>query len=75
MMAGLHQGDDRFGRQCVANVMWALMYSTIRTPDILLTQHLDHILSQGDILYQQIGKCGQLLATDIPAYMPEKLSV
>ena len=55
--------------QCVANAMCALMHSTIMTPNIWLRQHLDHILSNGDTLYQKIGKCGQLLASDIPTYM------
>ena len=41
----------------------------IITPDIWLTQHLGGILSNDDSLYQQIGKCGQLLAWDIPTYM------
>ena len=30
---------------------------------------LDCILSSGDTLYQQMGKCGKLLASDIPTYM------
>ena len=49
--------------------MCALMYSTLMTLDIWLTEHLDHILSSGDTLYQQSGICGELLVSYIPTYM------
>ena len=46
--------------------MCALLYSTIMTPNIRLTQHLHHVLSNGDTLYQQTGKW---LALYIPTYI------
>ena len=45
------------GEYSVANAIWALMYSAVMTPAIWWTKNLDYILTNGDTLYQQTGKC------------------
>ena len=60
---------DSIRNAMCSNAMCALMCSPLMVPDLWLTQYLDHISSIGDILYQQIGKSGQLSVWDMPIYM------
>ena len=73
LVGNFHQGDHKefhaksVGKQCVANSIIAIIYSTILPLKSWEAKNLDVILRSGDRLYSRINsQHGYLLISDIP---------
>ena len=67
-----HQGDQRFGNtagvQCACNSLYALCWSQIKKVYSWNTSDLDHILTEGDKLYETLNTFDMLSVDDLPHF-------
>ena len=76
--ASTHQGDTNLfhpysvGRQCLPNSLIACVMSAIEEPSNWTTETMDHILHEGDKLYQSIDTEQELL---LPSDLPRCVTV
>ena len=70
VQGSFHQGNERFGStagiQCACNSLYALCWSKVKKVFAWNISDLDHILTQGDLLYKSLGKNCLLAVDELP---------
>ena len=66
IQGSFHQGNPIFGRtvgvQCACNSLFALCWSQVKT----VSRWLNHVLTEGDLLYKSLNVVDMLTADDLP---------
>ena len=70
IQGSFHQGNPRFGRtagvQCACNYLFALCWSQVKTVSRSNKSDLNHVLTEGDLLYKSLNVVDMLTADDLP---------
>ena len=70
VQASHHEGNSKFeesaGMQCTNNAYFAVIFSTIKSIEILKTFDLDYILEQGENIFKQVGVYQPLTVDELP---------
>ena len=70
IQGSLHHGNPRFGRtagvQCACNSLFALCWSQVETVSRWNKSDLNHVLTEGDLLYKSLNVVDMLTADDLP---------
>ena len=70
IQGSLHQGNPRFRRtdgvQCACNSLFALCWLQVKTVSQWNKSNLNHVLTEGDLLYKSLNVLDMLTADDLP---------
>ena len=70
IQGSFHQGNPRFGRtagvQCACNYLFALCWSQVKTVSRWNKSDLNHVLTEGDLLYKSLNVVDMLTADHLP---------
>ena len=70
IQGSFHQGNPRFGRtagvQCACNSLFTLCWSQVKTVLRWNKSDLNHVLSEGDLLYKSLNVVDMLTADHLP---------
>ena len=70
IQGSFHQSHPRFGRtpgvQCACNSLFALCWSQVKTVSRWNKSDLNHVLTEGDLLYKSLNVVDMLTADDLP---------